>query len=367
MSSHTKRVGSESDRVLAAALDGVMTIDADGRVVELNPAAEEIFGYSRAKALGRPLAELVIPPEHRAAHRAGLERAVAEGQSWVLGRRVELTAMRADGREFPVEVSVSRTPHDPPRFTGWIRDLSERDAERRQADREVAAHLAVSKALTAGGSLEEVGERLLRDLATALDFAVAALWVPSGAVLEPRLFCSAASVKAPEYERATRELRLPVGIGLPGLAWQRQEPIDTADLRGDTNAVRREAAARDGLSCGVAIPAVAEKEVLAVAELCSKHEAELTDRLRRLLTGVGYELGAFLGRRRGELHPPPLTPRQLQVLELAADGLAGPEIAERLVIAPATVKTHFEHIYSKLRVSGRGEAVARGLRDGLIQ
>jgi DNA-binding CsgD family transcriptional regulator len=280
---------------------------------------------------------------------------------------MEVTAMRADGRKFPAELAVCRTRHNPPRFTGWIRDLSERDAERRQAEREIAAHLAVSKALTAGGSLEQAGERLLRDLATALDFAVAALWVPSGAVLEPRLFCSVASGKAPEYERATRQLRLPIGIGLPGLAWQRREPVDIANLGNNSHAVRKDAAARDGLSCGLAIPAVADEEVLAVVELCSKQEAKLTDRLMLLLTGVGYELGAFLARRRGELAPPPLTPRQLQVLQLCAAGLAGPEIAERLVISAATVKTHFEHIYSKLKVSGRGQAVARALRDGLIQ
>ncbi|MDX6582069.1 MAG: two-component system, NarL family, nitrate/nitrite response regulator NarL [Solirubrobacterales bacterium] len=62
----------------------------------------------------------------------------------------------------------------------------------------------------------------------------------------------------------------------------------------------------------------------------------------------------------------PLTPRELEVLQLAAEGLSGPKIAERLVLSPATVKTHFSNIYKKFGLSGRGAAVARGIRLGLI-
>jgi ATP/maltotriose-dependent transcriptional regulator MalT len=62
----------------------------------------------------------------------------------------------------------------------------------------------------------------------------------------------------------------------------------------------------------------------------------------------------------------PLTPRQLEVLQLAAEGLSGPSIAERLVLSPATVKTHFSNIYKRLGVPGRGAAVARGMRWGII-
>jgi PAS domain S-box-containing protein len=128
MPSGRRHPASEGDAILAAALDAVITIDEDGSVVELNPAAEKIFGYGRHEALGRPVSELVIPPELRAAQRAGLERVRSGGPSRILGRRVELTAMRADGGEFPVEVAVARTGQAPPRFTAWIRDLSERKA-----------------------------------------------------------------------------------------------------------------------------------------------------------------------------------------------------------------------------------------------
>ena len=86
----------------------------------------------------------------------------------------------------------------------------------------------------------------------------------------------------------------------------------------------------------------------------------------RTLTAIGAELGRFLERRRAELGPRPLSEREIEVLLLAAAGLSGPAIAERLVLSPATVKTHFEHIYVKLGVGDRASAVAQALRTGLI-
>jgi ATP/maltotriose-dependent transcriptional regulator MalT len=90
---------------------------------------------------------------------------------------------------------------------------------------------------------------------------------------------------------------------------------------------------------------------------------------RRLATleTIGRTLGRFFARRRAGLGAAELSPRELDVLRLAADGNTGAQIARALVLSPATVKTHFEHIYEKLGVSDRAAAVARGLRLGLIR
>jgi PAS domain S-box-containing protein len=111
------------DTVLAAAPDAVMTIDARGHVCQLNAAAERMFGYSREQALGRTVAELVIPQRRRRAHREGLKRVAAGGPTSILDRRIVMKAMRADGSEFPVELTVTRTQLSPTRFTAWIRAL----------------------------------------------------------------------------------------------------------------------------------------------------------------------------------------------------------------------------------------------------
>lgn len=114
-----------------AALDAIITIDLEGRVVEWNPAAEAMFGWRAAEVQGRALADLVIPPAQRLAHAAGLARLRATGEAPILGRRLRLAALRRDGTEFPVELAVvALTGTDPPLYTGFVRDCSgEREAD----------------------------------------------------------------------------------------------------------------------------------------------------------------------------------------------------------------------------------------------
>jgi PAS domain S-box-containing protein len=112
--------------ILGAALDGVITMDAQGRILEFNPAAERIFGYSSDDVIGEDMAELIMPPALRAPHRSALARYLETGHSVYLDTRVELTGMRSDGSEFPVEVTITRIDlPGPPTFTGFVRDITE--------------------------------------------------------------------------------------------------------------------------------------------------------------------------------------------------------------------------------------------------
>ncbi len=112
--------------VLESAMDAIVGMDREGRVTEFNPAAERMFGRSRADVLGREMASVIIPPSYREAHRRGVARYLATGHTVILGGRVEVTALRADGTEFPVELTVTRVRmEDPPAFNAYIRDLTE--------------------------------------------------------------------------------------------------------------------------------------------------------------------------------------------------------------------------------------------------
>ena len=142
--------------VLASSLDAVITMDHEGRVVEFNRAAEQLFGISEDAAVGQEMAELVIPPSLRERHRTGLRRHLETGESTILGQRLELTGMRADGEEFPVELAVNRIAEaDPPMFTGTIRDITARlqaQKEREEARGQLEAILqGVADAVTAQG------------------------------------------------------------------------------------------------------------------------------------------------------------------------------------------------------------------------
>lgn len=118
---------AQAKAVLESAIDCVISMDGTGRIVEFNPAAERTFGYARSDVIGRPLADLIIPASLREQHTVGLARYHATGEGSLLGRRVEITAMRADGSEFPVELAIVEV--DLPgqaMFTGYIRDITDR-------------------------------------------------------------------------------------------------------------------------------------------------------------------------------------------------------------------------------------------------
>ncbi|MGA9709025.1 MAG: PAS domain S-box protein [Candidatus Sulfotelmatobacter sp.] len=122
-----KRSEVRKAAIVDSALDCIVTIDHEGCITEFNPAAEHTFGYRRDEVLGRHLADVIIPPSLRERHRQGFARYLATGEARVLGKRIEMTAVRADGSEFPVELAIARIPLDgPPSFTGCLRDITER-------------------------------------------------------------------------------------------------------------------------------------------------------------------------------------------------------------------------------------------------
>lgn len=129
--------------ILDASLDSVISMDHEGRIIEWNESAAKTFGYSRERALGQELASLIIPPRLRDQHRNGLAHYLATGEGPVLGKRVELPALRPDGSEFLAEIAISVVNLEgPPKFTAYLRDIT--------AQKEVEKRLASSEELFRG-------------------------------------------------------------------------------------------------------------------------------------------------------------------------------------------------------------------------
>lgn len=122
-----RRSEARKSAVLESALDAIISVDQKGKVIDWNPAAEKIFGYSRELVLGRDILELIEPRSTVELQRRGLARFFQTGRGRLFGQRIEAAAMRANGAEFPVELTITRIPGDDPLlFTIFIRDITDR-------------------------------------------------------------------------------------------------------------------------------------------------------------------------------------------------------------------------------------------------
>ena len=127
--------GALAGALFESALDCIIVADTDGRIVEFNPAAERVFGWSRAEIIGLTMEETFIPPVHRHAHRTGMVRYLAGRQARVIGKRLHLTALRRDGREFPVELTIAEVHVDQrPFFVAHMRDIEAETLARRELE-----------------------------------------------------------------------------------------------------------------------------------------------------------------------------------------------------------------------------------------
>jgi DNA-binding CsgD family transcriptional regulator len=244
---------------------------------------------------------------------------------------------------------------------GIVQDLTDSI----HAEREIAAHVAVEEALADWEDLGRAAHRLMAKLITALDCDAGIFWLPRGDVLDARAFWSGATVDGDTLQTASRAGVPRRGIGVAGRAWETGLPeagtagdVASAAWAGDRNAAR--------LAGALAIPAVDGRSVLAVVELRRDREIVLGNRLIRSLCGISHQLGHFLARRGGELAPPLLTPREIEVLQLTADGLSAAQTATRLTVGTATIRAHLAHVYAKLLVADRSSAVATAMRLGII-
>jgi PAS domain S-box-containing protein len=160
--------------IVETARDAFVSIDAAGYITGWNEQAELTFGWNRAEVQGRSLAETIIPPAYREAHRAGLARYASTGESHIVGRRLELVAQHRDGHEFPVELTISGVRSGPSWvFNAFVRDIT----ERRRAERRRALLASASSVLAECSRLEEAAPRLLRAVGEVAGSALAELWL----------------------------------------------------------------------------------------------------------------------------------------------------------------------------------------------
>jgi len=264
--------------ILDSALDCIVTVDHEGRILEFNTAARRVFGYSRSEVLGREVADKIVPPELRDALRRRIREFEATGDAYDLGQRREATAMRADGTTLPVEVVVV------PAFvkgrvllTAYIRDLS----EKRRRERLGSASRRATQILTEAITLAEAGPAVLGAIVEGLDCEEARLWLVETDPVAVELAAverSPALAGSPEISDDTAARQV---IERGELAWVEVGPERPGAVR-------------------VAVPVRVGRHLLGVLEVSSVSAEPRDEAWLSTISDVGNQMGLFLKRQRAE-------------------------------------------------------------------
>lgn len=281
--------------VLETANDAYVSIDQTGRIVDWNPAAERILGWPRREALGRPLAETVVPERFRADHHRGIERLQRTGEGPILFTTLELPALHRDGHEVPVELTIwpSELAGDV-RYNAFLRDVSERTR--------MQAHLRLLQRVTAAAN---AADRLEDAVVSALEEVAALTGWPVGHAyvrgwdhdhLDPAGWWTAGAEPFERFRVVTEQSPFEEGVGLPGRVAASGQPDWIADLAADANFPRQRAAVETGLASAFAFPVLAGTRVVAVLEFYAARRDVPGEQLLELMANIGIQLGRVFER-----------------------------------------------------------------------
>jgi len=279
------------EEVLSLALTASIMVDQTSFIVGWNALAEQTFGWSKEEVLGRSLVTTVIPPKYRELHERGLRKYLETGEGPVLGKKLELSALHKDGREFPIELSITEAVRSEgkARILSFIRDISQEKLLQQMA----AVQSAVIQAIEEAGTLQAAASRVLETIASQLGWSVGALWLidSQGKVLRFERMWRADEIDSARFQEMALAAEFKKGEGVPGRVWVRGEPLWFEDFLAYEDSPRVVAALRAGMRTAVALPILQAGEVRGVVELFAS-EARREDRL--VLNNL-YELGRLIG------------------------------------------------------------------------
>ena len=294
--------------ILETALDAVVVMDSSGNVVDWNDNAASIFGWTRDEVVGHLMADLIIPHSLRSAHEHGLRRYLESGKANVLGRRIEISALRRSGEEFPVELSISPlSDRDGVLFLGFLRDISERRNVERLREQHALKMEALYETISFAAehsSFDDALQVCLAAVQKLTGWPLGHVFLPSG-TQPARLLPSPVwhSTRPGAFERLrkiTEGSSFAAGEGLPGLVWASRQPQWIADVTRDPTFLRGRAPGGVDVRAALGFPIVAQDEVIAVVEFFSEAVVQPDPDLLKTLRAIGEQVGRVFERRRAE-------------------------------------------------------------------
>ncbi len=286
--------------VAETASDAIILSDIQGRIVFWNDGAGRLFGYSSAEIVGQSV-ELLMPERYRAAHSAGIQRYRETGQARLAGRVLVFEGLRKDGREFPLEMSLTIWKAGDETFcTALMRDITQRVA----FDRRTRIQLAVARTLSEATSVADATPELLQNIGSELQWQAGFCWRFDGDSGSLRCTDTWASrdFTGEAFWEQSRKLVLNFGEGLPGLVSLSNRAI-AADFDQAYDAEqypRAESLVKAGLKHGVSFPILERGAVTAIMEFFSVRRVVDDEGFLDTMTDIGRRIGEFFDRRRAE-------------------------------------------------------------------
>ncbi|MEA2480396.1 MAG: hypothetical protein QOJ07_2318 [Thermoleophilaceae bacterium] len=286
--------------VLDTAADAFVSIDAGGLITAWNAAAERLFGWSLAEAIGRPYVATLVPERLREAHIGRVAAAGRKGTKIGADRQIELTGLHRDGSEIPIEATISPLVRDGElSYNAFLRDIS----DGKRTARYMAAQYAVTRVLSETASLDEARTAILEALGVALGWRAGAIWLTDeeAGVVSPALFWSEDGSDVEAFRRDTEALTLVRGEGLPGHVWDTGEATSIEDVAADPGFERVASAARSDLHGAVAFPVFGGGKAVGIVEFYGGDPQAHDPTLLALLETIGAQIGHYSERRQFEL------------------------------------------------------------------
>jgi two-component system cell cycle sensor histidine kinase/response regulator CckA len=285
--------------IIDTSLDAIIVIDEQGCIIEWNKRAEALFGWQKDEAIGRIIAETIIPARYREAHARGLTQFLATGEGPMLNRLIEIVALHQTGYEIQIELAITPTKINGKwQFTAFIADIT----KRKQAERRLAAQYAVTQVLAESPTLQDASAKILRVLCESLGWEVGAIWrVDRDANLLRCLeIWHVPQAEAAEFVAVSRQRTFLPDVGMPGRVWARGEPTWIPDVLQDSNFPRAPMAAKAGLHGAVGFPIKIGKNVYGIIEFFSHEIREPDIDLLQMLGDIGNKIGQFIERTQAE-------------------------------------------------------------------
>jgi PAS domain S-box-containing protein len=284
--------------VFQASLDSIISIDQQGRIIDWNQAAERVFGRTKEDVLGHEMAELIVPPAMRDKHRKGMSRYLKTGEGPLLDRRVEVTAMRADGTEFPVELAITPIQlSQGSMFTAYLRDITERKRSEQlllQRTRLATYTAEVGIALTAENDLRAILQRCAELTVKHLDGAFARIWTVNEGESVLNIQASAGLYTHLNGTHA----HVPIGQLKIGLIAQERRPHLTNSVLTDPRVGDKEWAAREKMVSFAGYPLIVDDRLMGVLAMFG--HSSLGEETLQALESVAHGIALVIQRKRVE-------------------------------------------------------------------